>query len=159
MIFFVTFEVWALMTTHMTHVHMTHVITIKYYLDHLYLSSSNFFNHLFSRLGSRIEDCNSWRADLQTELDNNIRSISSIFLISFIYVSEFLFIWRKRMNCQYSLSGHLQKPFCEVSKFLQKKYFNGFGGNPSKYCLWLWKYQSPTSNTDWIILGFPAIRK
>jgi len=26
-----------------------------------------------TRLGSRIEDCNSWRADLQTELDNNIR--------------------------------------------------------------------------------------
>lgn len=26
-----------------------------------------------NRLGSRIEDCNSWRADLQTELDNNIR--------------------------------------------------------------------------------------
>ena len=27
-----------------------------------------------NRLGTRIEDCNSWRADLQTELDNNIRS-------------------------------------------------------------------------------------
>ena len=26
-----------------------------------------------NRLGTRIEDCNSWRADLQTELDNNIR--------------------------------------------------------------------------------------
>jgi hypothetical protein len=30
---------------------------------------------LLCRLGSRIEDCNSWRADLQTELDNNIRSV------------------------------------------------------------------------------------
>ena len=31
-----------------------------------------------NRLGTRIEDCNSWRADLQTELDNNIRSDNTI---------------------------------------------------------------------------------
>ena len=51
---------------------------------------------LFScfRLGSRIEDCNSWRADLQTELDNNIRQIS-IFLSSFMsyYISIYLSIY------------------------------------------------------------------
>ena len=31
-----------------------------------------------NRLGSRIEDTNSWRADLQTELDNNIRSEETV---------------------------------------------------------------------------------
>ena len=34
-----------------------------------------------NRLGTRIEDCNSWRADLQTELDNNIRSVVLQFIL------------------------------------------------------------------------------
>ena len=78
------------MSTHMTHVLMTHAIFIEYDLEHIHLLSSNLFNHLFSRLGSRIEDCNSWRADLQTELDNNIRSISLLFLL-FLSVRFYLY--------------------------------------------------------------------
>ena len=81
----------------------------------------------FSRLGSRIEDCNSWRADLQTELDNNIRWICPN---TKLYLSIYQIVFVQKRNCicpntkRYLSKLQTLLIFFEKDVFSKKKQFS-----------------------------------